>query len=164
MIRKSGFFLAVIFIAFFTFQSGAKAESGSDEYHRGNYYYGLKDYKKAIMWYSRASKKKYAPAIYKMGLMYGSGKGSTLNYRTAAKHYEKSAKLGYHPAQYQLGLMYAKGIGVKKNDVKAYVWYVKAQESGNKIVGRHLKKLEKNMDKRDIVKALKILKKFKKKK
>ncbi|MBF0381300.1 MAG: sel1 repeat family protein, partial [Magnetococcales bacterium] len=103
--------------------------------------------------------KKYPPAYYKMGLMHASGKGGPLDYRAAAKRYKKAAKLGYHPAQYQLGLMYAKGVGVKRDNVKAYVWYSKAQQSGNKIVATHLERLKRTMDKRDIVKALKILNK-----
>jgi TPR repeat protein len=126
-------------------------------YSKGNFQYGEKDYRKAMMWYSRASKNDYAPANYKLGMIYSRGLGIPINSRTAAKWYTKSAKQGYHPAQYELGKMYERGRGVSRDVLEAYMWYQLAIDSGSKIAKKYLTNLISTMDKRQIVAAQKLV-------
>ncbi len=142
----------------------ADLKEGKEMYFKGNYQYKEKDYRKAIMWYTRATKKGYPPAYYKLGLMYSQGRGTSINRRKGAQWFEKAANEGYHPAQYELGKMYERGLGVSQDIATAYMWYQLAVESGSRIAGRYLKAAEKRMNKIQLSEARLLLQKYKEKK
>ncbi len=71
-----------------------------------------------------------AEAQLRLGDMYATGTGVTLDRAKAARWHRKAAEQGLARAQYQLGLDLVNGIGVKRNAVEAASWYRQAAEQG----------------------------------
>ena len=76
------------------------------------------------------AKEGYAPAQFRLGMMYYEGREFSQNYERAAHWYTKAAEQGHADAQYHLGQMYYEGYGVPQNYEKAIYWYTKAAEQG----------------------------------
>ena len=88
------------------------------------------DYKKAVVWYTKAAEQGYAKAQNKLGLMYFLGMGVSQDYKRAVFWYTKAAKQGVAEAQNNLGLMYFLGMGVSQDYKRAVFWYTKAAKQG----------------------------------
>ncbi|MDR2846805.1 MAG: sel1 repeat family protein [Mycoplasmataceae bacterium] len=88
-------------------------------------------YKKSVMYYQLASKQKYAPAQYRLGVMYYWGYWVKINYKKAVKYFILAAKQGENEAQYHAGTMYYEGLGVKQNYKKAIKYYELAAQQHN---------------------------------
>ena len=92
------------------------------------------DLDEARKWYSKAALQGYAPAQYKLGLMYenlGSnehGKDQSRDYAEAVTWYGKAAQQGYAVSQFSLGEMYYDGRGAPKDYAEAVSWFHKAAE------------------------------------
>ena len=157
MLKNIGLILSIIIFGITLFAVDSTARNAEDAYFRGNHFWSLKDYRNAIKWYSRASKAGYGAASYKVGMMHSRGLGTAVNSQTAVRWYKKAASQRYHPAMYQLGVVYASGRGIGQDSVQAYMWFGLAERMGNKIAHARMDALEKNMDKRDIVKSLKLI-------
>ncbi|MDC1211324.1 sel1 repeat family protein [Porticoccaceae bacterium] len=72
-----------------------------------------------------------ASAQWKLGIMYGNGRGVPENDAEAVKWYRKAADQGHAKPQYNLGNMYYRGDGVPENNIRAYVWWSMAKTQGN---------------------------------
>jgi uncharacterized protein len=77
-------------------------------------------------------------AQYKLGLMYGNGRGIPQDYKQAFFWFKKVAEQGYASAQFNLGIMYSKGQGVSQDYKQAVYWYTKAAEQGDDFAQYHL--------------------------
>jgi TPR repeat protein len=71
-----------------------------------------------------------ADAQYKLGQMYGTGRGVALDYAQAAAWYRKAAERGHPGAQTDLGGLYAGGHGVPADAAEALRWYRMAAAQG----------------------------------
>lgn len=80
----------------------------------------------------RAAEKGYAPAQYRLGYCYESGKGVEQNYTTANQWYAKAGEQGHVDAQYKLGHSYRTGRGTQIDLPTALVWYKRAAASGDR--------------------------------
>jgi tetratricopeptide (TPR) repeat protein len=89
------------------------------------------DYAKAIEWYEKAADKDNAPAMYNLGVLFGTGRGVKQDYATARNRFEKAAAEDFAPAMYNLGVFYQYGYGVSPDRAKAQEWYEKAAAKDN---------------------------------
>ena len=69
-------------------------------------------------------------AQYRLGVMYGRGRGVPQDYAETVKWYRLTAEQGFEIAQYELGLMYNHGEGVPQDYAEAVKWYRLAAERG----------------------------------
>jgi hypothetical protein len=71
-----------------------------------NYYEGIggkePDYSEALRWYRQAANQNYVDAVYKLGTIYYTGRGATVNPREAAVFFRKGAELGHEGCQAML--------------------------------------------------------------
>lgn len=97
------------------------------------------DYEEGVKVIKDLAENGYAPAQYKLGLMYfesyrateGSTSGIARDYVKAAEWYKKAAEQGNSYAQYELGRCYADGKGVDKDIALAIEWYRKSAAQEN---------------------------------
>jgi hypothetical protein len=80
----------------------------------------------------RAAEKGYAPAQYRLGYCYESGKGVEQSFATANQWYSKAGEQGYVDAEYKLGHSYRTGRGTSIDLATALSWYKKAASSGDR--------------------------------
>jgi TPR repeat protein len=100
--------------------------------------YDAGDYKKAEPAFQRLAKEGYAPAQYKLGVMYDKGLGIPGNDKLAESWYIKAAVQGYRDAQFNLGVFYVN----KRRDYKqASAWFQKAAVQGDVEAQRNLHRL-----------------------
>lgn len=71
----------------------------------------LKDYTAAYVHYLQAAEKDNAEAIYRLGRLYHTGMGVSMNLVQARTYYERAAKQGHVLASYNAGYMYQFGLG-----------------------------------------------------
>lgn len=113
------------------------AEQGDVEsiYKVGDaYFYGNgveQNYKKAVLWYKKASKLGHAGAQCSLGYCFEYGYGVEKNRYEAFEWYEKSAKNGNKYAQCNLGYCLENREGCKKNKEEALVWYQRSADQGH---------------------------------
>ena len=77
------------------------------------------------------ARKGYAPAQFKLGLIYVKGNGVPQDYREALKWYRKAADQGNAAAQRELGVMFGEGLGVPQDYVEALKWFRRAAEQND---------------------------------
>jgi len=106
---------------------GLSGEECEDALRRAIRTYDRKDYAKAFAEFKYiAEVLDYAPAQYRLGIMYAEGTVVAKDPVKAAYWYKQAAEDGDEKAQFNLGQMYASGTGVEKSDQKAAYWYTKA--------------------------------------
>ena len=89
-----------------------------------------KDVKAAVVWFSRAASKDFAPADAALGVIYEEDEGLAADEGEAAHFYRRGAELGDALSQYRLGLLLTKGRGVERNYTEAALWYKAAADQG----------------------------------
>jgi tetratricopeptide (TPR) repeat protein len=77
------------------------------------------------------ARKGYAPAQFKLGLIYVNGNGVPQDYREALKWYRKAADQGNAAAQRNLGVMFGEGLGVPQDYAEALKWFRRAAEQND---------------------------------
>ena len=70
-------------------------------------------------------------AQFRVGLMFGSGKGVVKNSREAAYWLTHAAELGHTEAQYRIGVAHLSGVGAPKDLARALGWWRLAADGGN---------------------------------
>lgn len=97
--------------------------------------YGTSDYpmdlKKAFKWFSLASEKSDANALFNLATMYKMGLGVEKDLELAFDYYSKSADLGLSIAQYYLADMYKNGLGTEHDSEKALSLTIKSYSSSS---------------------------------
>ncbi|KAK4511195.1 uncharacterized protein ATC70_012409 [Mucor velutinosus] len=95
----------------------------------------FKDYTGAYVHYLQAAEKENAEAFYRLGRLYHTGMGVSVDLVRARKHYEKAAEQGHVLASYNAGYMYQFGLGdattslfatPKPDYIKAFTYYMQA--------------------------------------
>ena len=107
-------------------QSGDAAAQSDLAYE----YYQQGNHAKAFEWFTKAAGQGHADAQYKLGVMYGLGKGVLQDYQKAVEWFTKAANQGDAWAQKNLGVMYRNGQGMRQDYQKAFEWYTKAANQG----------------------------------
>lgn len=90
-----------------------------------------KDYKTAARLYRSRADEGAAEAQAMLGEMYRLGYGVARDYKEAARLFRAAAKQGDMSGQESLGFAYEEGKGVPQDDVRAYLWYVLASDTGS---------------------------------
>ena len=122
-----------------------------------------KDYAEAFKWYRKAAEQEYTEAEFNLGSMYDNGQGIPQDYVEAVMWYRKAAEKGHARAQFKLGRMYQKGKGIPKNRSISYMWYVLAEKKLDMAI-RFKRSIKKNMTRKELTEAGKLLREFKLKK
>ncbi|MBQ7457261.1 MAG: SEL1-like repeat protein [Desulfovibrio sp.] len=91
---------------------------------------GRKQVGRAIRRYREAARLGYAPASYRLGLMYEGFPAEEKDKERAFYYYFEAAKRGHAKACQRLGGLYERGFGVAKDESKAAQWYEKAKALG----------------------------------
>ena len=104
---------------------------GLNAYDRAEKALSEERYKIAFNEMSKAADIGYAPAIFKLGVMYRKGLGVKKNNSYAVSLYEIAAKLGQVDAQSNLGVMYYSGDGALQNYGTAIKWWKLAADNGS---------------------------------
>ncbi len=73
-----------------------------------------------------------AGAEYRLGNMYGAGRGVTKDYAAALHWYRAAAEKGDTNAEYGVGYMYDTGTGVQQDFSEALSWYQKAADQNDR--------------------------------
>lgn len=99
-------------------------------------YYGNEEFDKALKIYTKFAQQGEANAQYRLGLMYGKGRGVSEDTTEAMKWYQRAAQQGYEPAQQRLDLLKnnlktADDYYAKNNYIKAHEIYYKLAQSGD---------------------------------
>ena len=103
----------------------------------------LKDYEKAVYWYTKSAEQGNADAQNKLGICYLTGQGILKDYEKAAYWFTKSAKQGNAYGQNNLGACYDVGWGVLKDYRKAVHWYTQSAKQGSETAKNNLNSLKK---------------------
>jgi TPR repeat protein len=117
----------ILLISLATGALPAFAQGGLDE---GMTAYRNGDYAKAVELWRPLAEKGDVAAQYRLGSMYGEGKGVAQDDKEAFKWFQRAAEKGNAPAQYNVGASYAAGIGVAKDDAEAAKWFRRAADQG----------------------------------
>ena len=104
--------------------------AGVTEYQEAVDAYNREDYKTAHKLFLELAEQGVVKAQYKLGLIYGKGKGVAKDYSKAYFWWYVAAEKGNGKAQTNLGWMYEMGKGVPKNAQKAANWYQLASNQG----------------------------------
>ena len=89
------------------------------------------DYTTALRVIRPMARKGYAPAQFKLGLLYAKGNGVPQDYREALKWYRKAADQGNAAAQRNLGVMFGEGLGVPQDYAQALKWFRRAAQQND---------------------------------
>ena len=110
-----------LLLLFISITVNASIYDGNNAENKGNYI-------KAAKYYKIACNRGNAKACNKLGVLYNSGMGVSMNFLLAAKLYKKACKKRYPFACTNLGYMYEFGQGLTKNRIKALRLYKKGCE------------------------------------
>lgn len=98
--------ILLVILLFIWFFPNRKA----NDFNEGcSYYYGEDipvDYQKAKIYFEKAAKKQYAPALYNLGIMHLKGQGVSHNTQKAMDYFEKAVSKGSKEAAFVLGNIY----------------------------------------------------------
>lgn len=89
------------------------------------------NYHKAVKYYKTASKKNYAAAQYRLGMMLYRGLGVAQNYMKALYFFRHGGKNGNGSAEYMYSIMLFNGMGIPKNIQKSLRHFKRAAHIGN---------------------------------
>lgn len=95
--------------AFTWYENAAKLGSSEGQFYLAKSYARHSEFTKAKDWYSKAAEKNYSPAIYRLGWIYDTGRGVTVDKEKAFLCYKKAADLGHIFAKKQLAILLIKG-------------------------------------------------------
>ena len=97
------------------------------------------DYSKSIQYLQKASELGYADALYQLGVYRLHGFGCDIDWNEALNYYRAAAEKGCAEAAYSAGYIYDRGEhGVKKDDKKAFNWFLKAAELNHTLAIRYV--------------------------
>jgi TPR repeat protein len=97
----------------------------------GEVYYDKQEYVKAMAYYRTGAYNDNAHSQYRLGFMYSSGIGVSVDNTSAMEWYLRAHNNGHLDATNNIGTMYKLGVGVPKDDETALQWYLKAANKGD---------------------------------
>ena len=97
-------------------------------YEAPNIYLELKQYDKALLYFTKGGDKGYRGSLYGLGEMHYKGLGVKKDYEKAFTYYSQSAEKEWKPAMQMLVKLYQDGDGVKKDKKLASEWQAKVEK------------------------------------
>ena len=88
------------------------------------------DRAQAVKWLVKAAERGLAQAQLRLGRLYETGEGLSVNAKMAVLWYKRAALQELGEAQYRLGLCYARGFGLPWDSDEANYWFSKSEENG----------------------------------
>lgn len=138
----------------------AEIGHGKAQYQVGVMYEYARGYEQsdanAVAWYRKAAAQNVAAAQYRLGVMHENGWGVSQNPVQAVHWYQKAAMRDHGFAQHDLAFMYYAGKGVPRDHVQAYMWLKIAGLQGNRLMGKHLRLVARDMSALQINRALRL--------
>lgn len=98
------------------------------EFNEGLTKFAQQDYQSALEILSVLADNGYAPAQFRLGVMYVVGLGMENNPKQAAYWFEKAAQQQDLASQYSLARLYLAGVGVPKSEALALRWFEQVAE------------------------------------
>ncbi|MBI4723822.1 MAG: SEL1-like repeat protein, partial [Rhodomicrobium sp.] len=95
-----------------------------------------KDENHAMDLYRNAASAGHIRAMHNLGVLL-TARGTPEDYKEAALWFGRAASSGLTDSQYNLALLYERGLGLERDPAKAYLWYEKAAQSGDKQAIQH---------------------------
>lgn len=120
--------------------------TGEDKFFEGADFEKKLDYAQAFLSYLEAAKLEHIRAIYKLGIFYLQGKGTSPDKLKAYQYFKKGSDAGFLQAQYNLAIMHELGDGIPKDLNEAKKIYTQAAEKGMKQAQERLKNLNLHSD------------------
>ncbi|MBF0321647.1 MAG: sel1 repeat family protein [Magnetococcales bacterium] len=111
-------------------EKSARAQFAMGQLHRGGYLGGKPDMTQAYLWYRKAARNAYPPAMTMQGLMSLKGDGILADPKGAVSLLQAAAAEGEENALYWLGVMSQVGLGVDKSLSRARTWFLRGAEAG----------------------------------
>lgn len=108
------------------------------------------DYKKALMWGSKAAEQGYADAFNLLGTIYTFGAGVKRDLAKGREYQIKAAELGHGIAAKNVGDAYCNGNGTEVNEDKALYYYRMAVENGETSAKVFVDELEKELEEEEM--------------
>ena len=112
--------------------------------------------RKSFSWYRKAAEQNHPMAAYFLAMCFESGNGTEKSSELAFEWYRRAATGGNSAAMNALARMYATGAGIRANLANAYAWNEVAAASGYEGAGGYRKKLESQLDKKELARAKKL--------
>jgi len=112
-----------------------------------------KDKEEAWSWFTRAAKAGNVDAQVELGAHYEAGVDGQPNGIMAAQWWKTAAKNGSGVAAFNLGTMYRSGRVTARDLVRAYAWFMVAEDLGVITAKDHLRNLRDLIPEQDVAKA-----------
>ena len=120
-----------------------------------------RNFKKAMLWLSRASEQGHPGAQYDLGMMYLRGEATAPDFQQALNWFYKGAARGYEKAQLYVGKIYASGKGPTQDLVQAYLWLSLSASRGDLQATEDLERIRPQMDEKSIREAEDLIRSWK---
>lgn len=119
----------------------------------GVHAFNSKNYESAAKFFRNAAEQGDAQAQLKLGMLYATGRGVSLDDQQAVSWYQKAAEKKNAEGQFYLGVRYANGNGIAIDYVEAVKWLILSGKAGFEIASLFREFLEKNMTPANIAEA-----------
>lgn len=130
-------------IAYWRFESGHVLDHA---FARAMKAFEAGDHETAVKLWRPLAEQGHAISQFNLGIVYATGKGTTVDMQHAVHWWQLAAYQGNTDAQYNLGLIYFEGNGVPKNPVRASMWWYMAAMGGDPAAQFHLGAMAVNGD------------------
>lgn len=100
------------------------------KYNHAILLFAQQEYSEALAAFLALANNGYAPAQFRLGLMYLNGLATASDPLEAVRWFSKAADQGHLGGQYSLSKMYLSGVGVKRNPELGFKWLLLCAEQG----------------------------------
>ncbi len=107
-------------------ESRKNITDSAEQYSLGRHFDRIKDYDRAMYWFTLSAQQDCAEAEYYIGFYLMEGRGGTQDVKSAREWFLRAAENGVPAAQYMTGYFYAGGIGCDINEAYAFEWFLRA--------------------------------------
>lgn len=107
-------------------ESRKNITDSAEQYSLGRHFDRIKDYDKAMYWFTLSAQQDCAEAEYYTGFYLMEGRGGVQDVKAAREWFLRAAENGVPAAQYMTGYFYAEGIACDINEAYAFEWFLRA--------------------------------------
>ena len=107
-------------------ESRKNITDSAEQYSLGRHFDRIKDYGKAMYWFTLSAQQDCAEAEYYTGFYLMEGRGGVQDVKSAREWFLRAAENGVPAAEYMTGYFYAEGIACGINEAYAFEWFLRA--------------------------------------
>ena len=107
-------------------ESRKNITDSAEQYSLGRHFDRIKDYGKAMYWFTLSAQQDCAEAEYYPGFYLMEGRGGVQDVKAAREWFLRAAENGVPAAEYMTGYFYAEGIACGINEAYAFEWFLRA--------------------------------------